>query len=121
MKLEKTLSVKNIQTKKFVDGYQLENTEDQQDYKKQMKQINDLIERRYRQGKRTTLLITEWLGGTEMCIDIDKVFVSELEREIKMLERIKSANLDDLSKQEIRQRTYDQYYYYKSLLDLEQH
>ena len=56
-----------------------------------------------------------------MCIDIDKVFVSELEREIKMLERIKSANLDDLSKQEIRQRTYDQYNYYKSLLDLEQH
>ena len=59
MKLEKTLALKNIQTKKFVDGYQLENTEDQQDYKKQMKQINDLIERRYRQGKRTTLLITE--------------------------------------------------------------
>jgi hypothetical protein len=32
MKLEKALAVKNIQTKKFVDGYQLENTEDQQDY-----------------------------------------------------------------------------------------
>ena len=121
MKLEKTLAVKNIQTKKFVDGYQLENTEDQQDYKKQMKQINDLIERRYRQGKKTTLLITEWLGGTDMSIDIDEVFVMELEREINLLERIKSANLDDLSKQEIRQRTYDQYNYYKSILDLEQY
>lgn len=56
-----------------------------------------------------------------MSIDIDKVFVSELAREISMLEKIKSANLDDLSKQEIRQRTYDQYNFYKSLLDLEQH
>ncbi len=56
-----------------------------------------------------------------MSIDIDKVLVMELERESSMLEKIKSANLDDLSKQEIRQRTYDQYYYYKSLLDLEQH
>ena len=35
-----------------------------------------------------------------MSIDIDEVFVMELEREIKMLERIKSANLDDLSKQD---------------------
>ena len=59
MKLQKSSSIKNMQSNKFVDGYQLENTEDQQDYKKQMKQINDLIERRYRQGKRTTLLITE--------------------------------------------------------------
>ena len=33
-----------------------------------------------------------------MSIDIDEVFVMELEREIKMLEKIKSANLDDLSK-----------------------
>ena len=56
-----------------------------------------------------------------MSIDIDEVFVNELAREIRMLERIKSANLDDLSKQEIRQRTYDQYNYYKSILDLEQH
>ena len=30
-----------------------------------------------------------------MSIDIDEVFVMELEREIKMLERIKSANLDE--------------------------
>ena len=30
-----------------------------------------------------------------MSIDIDKVFVNELEREISMLEKIKSANLDD--------------------------
>jgi len=56
-----------------------------------------------------------------MSIDIDEVFVMELEREINLLERIKSANLDDLSKQEIRQRTYDQYNYYKSILDLEQY
>ena len=56
---QRSVNTQNIQTKKFVDGYQLENTEDQQDYKKQMKQINDLIERRYRQGKRTTLLIAE--------------------------------------------------------------
>ena len=56
-----------------------------------------------------------------MSIDIDEVFVSELEREIKMLESLKSANLDETSKRQIRQRTYDQYNYYKSLLDLEQH
>ena len=56
-----------------------------------------------------------------MNIDIDKVLVMELEREIKMLERIKSANLDDISKRQVRQRSYDQYNYYKSLLDLEQH
>ena len=56
-----------------------------------------------------------------MSIDIDAVFVSELEREIRMLERIKSANLDETSKRQIRQRTYDQYNFYKSLLDLEQH
>ena len=56
-----------------------------------------------------------------MSIDIDEVVVSELERELKMLERIKSANLDDTSKRQIRQRSYDQYNYYKSLLDLEQH
>ena len=56
-----------------------------------------------------------------MSIDIDKVLAMELEREIKMLEKIKSANLDDTSKRQLRQRTYDQYYYYKSLLDLEQH
>jgi hypothetical protein len=56
-----------------------------------------------------------------MSIDIDEVAVSELERELKMLERIKSANLDDTSKRQIRQRSYDQYNYYKSLLDLEQH
>ena len=56
-----------------------------------------------------------------MSIDIDEVFVMELEREIKMLERIKSTNLDETSKRQIRQRTYDQYNYYKSLLDLEQH
>ena len=56
-----------------------------------------------------------------MSIDIDEVFVMELEREIKMLEKIKSANLDDTSKRQIRQRTYDQYNYYKSLLDLERH
>jgi len=56
-----------------------------------------------------------------MSIDIDEVFVMELEREIKMLEKIKSANLDDTSKRQIRQRTYDQYNFYKSLLDLEQH
>ena len=43
-----------------------------------------------------------------MSIDIDEVFVMELEREIKMLERIKSANLDETSKRQIRQRTYDQ-------------
>ena len=35
-----------------------------------------------------------------MSIDIDEVFVMELEREIKMLERIKSANLDDTSKRQ---------------------
>ena len=56
-----------------------------------------------------------------MSIDIDEVFVSELEREIKMLESLKSANLDETSKRQIRQRSYDQYNYYKSLLDLEQH
>ena len=57
-----------------------------------------------------------------MSIDIDEVFVMELEREIKMLERIKSANLDEsIQTRQIRQRTYDQYNYYKSLLDLEQH
>ena len=56
-----------------------------------------------------------------MSIDIDEVLVMELERENSMLEKIKSTNLDDLSKQEIRQRTYDQYNYYKSILDLEQH
>ena len=56
-----------------------------------------------------------------MSIDIDEVVVNELERELKMLERIKSANLDDTSKRQIRQRSYDQYNYYKSLLDLEQH
>jgi len=56
-----------------------------------------------------------------MSIDIDEVFVMELEREIKMLEKIKSANLDETSKQQVRQRSYDQYNYYKSLLDLEQH
>ena len=56
-----------------------------------------------------------------MRIDIDEVAVSELTREISMLEKIKSANLDDTSKRHLRQRTYDQYYYYKSLLDLEQH
>ena len=56
-----------------------------------------------------------------MSIDIDEVFVNELAREIRMLERIKSANLDETSKRQIRQRTYDQYNYYKSLLDLEQH
>ena len=56
-----------------------------------------------------------------MSIDIDEVAVSELERELKMLERIKSANLDDTSKRQVRQRSYDQYNYYKSLLDLEQH
>ena len=56
-----------------------------------------------------------------MSIDIDEVFVMELEREIKMLEKIKSANLDETSKRQIRQRTHDQYNYYKSLLDLEQH
>ena len=56
-----------------------------------------------------------------MSIDIDEVFVNELSREIRMLERIKSANLDETSKRQIRQRTYDQYNYYKSILDLEQH
>jgi hypothetical protein len=56
-----------------------------------------------------------------MSIDIDGVFASELEREISMLEKIKSTNLDETSKRQIRQRTYDQYNYYKSLLDLEQH
>ena len=59
MKLQKSSSIKNMQSNKFVDGYQLENTEDQQDYKRQVKEINNLIERRYRQGKRTPLLITE--------------------------------------------------------------
>ena len=54
-----------------------------------------------------------------MSIDIDEVFVMELEREIKMLEKIKSANLDETSKRQVRQRSYDQYNYYKSLLDLE--
>ena len=48
-----------------------------------------------------------------MSIDIDEVAVSELERELKMLERIKSANLDDTSKRQVRQRSYDQYNYYK--------
>jgi len=56
-----------------------------------------------------------------MSIDIGEVFVNELAREIRMLERIKSANLDETSKRQIRQRTYDQYNFYKSLLDLEQH
>ena len=56
-----------------------------------------------------------------MSIDIDEVFVNEVSREIRMLERIKSANLDETSKRQIRQRTYDQYNFYKSLLDLEQH
>lgn len=56
-----------------------------------------------------------------MSIDIDEVFVEELEREIRMLERLKTTNLDDASKEQIRQRTYDQYRYYKSLLELEQH
>ena len=56
-----------------------------------------------------------------MSIDIDEVFVMELEREIKMLEKIKSTNLDETSKRQVRQRSYDQYNYYKSLLDLEQH
>ena len=56
-----------------------------------------------------------------MSIDIDEVAVSELERELKMLERIKSANLDETSKRQIRPRSYGQYNYYKSLLDLEQH
>ena len=56
-----------------------------------------------------------------MSIDIDKVFVNELEREISMLEKIKSVNLGDTSKRQVRQRSYDQYNYYKSLLDLEQH
>ena len=56
-----------------------------------------------------------------MSIDIDEVFVCELTREIRMLERIKSANLDETSKRQVRQRSYDQYNYYKSLLDLEQH
>jgi hypothetical protein len=56
-----------------------------------------------------------------MSIDIDEVYVMELERENKMLEKIKSASLDDTSKRQVRQRSYDQYNYYKSLLDLEQH
>ena len=56
-----------------------------------------------------------------MSIDIDEVLVMELERESKMLEKIKSTNLDDTSKRQVRQRSYDQYNYYKSLLDLEQH
>ena len=56
-----------------------------------------------------------------MGIDIDEVCDCELGREIKMLERIKSTDLDETSKRQIRQRTYDQYNYYKSLLDLEQH
>ena len=56
-----------------------------------------------------------------MSIDIDEVFVMELAREFKMLERIKSTNLDETSKRQVRQRSYDQYNYYKSLLDLEQH
>jgi hypothetical protein len=56
-----------------------------------------------------------------MSIDIDEVYVMELERENKMLEKIKSANLDETSKRQVRQRSYDQYNYYKSLLDLEQH
>ena len=56
-----------------------------------------------------------------MSIDIDKVFVRELEREILMLERLKSADLDETSKQEIRRRTYQQHKYYQSLLELEQH
>ena len=54
-----------------------------------------------------------------MSIDIDEVFVMELERENSMLEKIKSANLDDLSKQEIRQRTYDQYNRIHHLIELE--
>ena len=54
-----------------------------------------------------------------MSIDIDKVFVSELERETSMLEKIKSANLDDLSKQEIRQRTYNEYNRIHQLIELE--
>jgi len=54
-----------------------------------------------------------------MSIDIDEVLVMELERENSMLEKIKSANLDDLSKQEIRQRTYDQYNRIHQLIELE--
>ena len=54
-----------------------------------------------------------------MSIDIDEVYVSELEREISMLEKIKSANLDETSKRQIRQRTYNEYNRIHQLIELE--
>lgn len=59
MKLMKSAAIKSIQSSSFLDAYQLERTEDQQEHKKQLKQINDLMERRYRQGKKTTILLVE--------------------------------------------------------------
>jgi hypothetical protein len=59
MKLMKSAAIKSIQSSNFLDAYQLERTEDSTEHRKQMKQINDLMERRYRQGKKTTILLVE--------------------------------------------------------------
>lgn len=56
-----------------------------------------------------------------MSVNIKDILNLEVKREQQILSRLNDLNLDDLSKQEIRQRSYDQYNYYKSLLDLEQH
>ena len=59
MKLMKSAAIKSIQSSNFLDAYQLERTEDQLEHKKQLKQINELMERRYRQGKKTTIVLVE--------------------------------------------------------------
>jgi len=59
MKLNKSAAKKSIQSADFLDAYQLERTEDKLEHKKQLKQINELMERRYRQGKKTLILLAE--------------------------------------------------------------
>ena len=56
-----------------------------------------------------------------MSVNIKDILNLEVKREQQIIVGLNDLQLDDLSKQEIRQRSYDQYNYYKSLLDLEQH
>ena len=124
MRLNKSAAIKTINQSKSITATRVSPDELSQDRTKKVKEIQQEIEKRVRQNKDLTIVIVEQEQEQKkevtMSIDITDIIKSEIEKEQTFLSQLNQIDeLDDLSKQEIRCRSYETYRHLQRQLELE--
>ena len=125
MKITKPAAVKHINSSRSIDAVRV--SLDDLNRNQTIKDLQKEIDKRVRGTKDFTIILVDWSSNPsnknkEKSMNQDlltNLFQSEIDNEKRMLEKLDQLNLDDISKENIRLRTYDRYKEVSLLTELE--